>query len=260
MRFSDPKILHKLLVECNGIYTVMDIILTKNDSLANDAVTGLAALSKVLNITVPKYNNKNINRDRQYDANVEFDLNGGQSLITVIAGKSSDVNNRIEFNEEILMSSSEVFSRMLNTDFKESHEKRINLTNQTIEGVKYFLHVILQSSNKQSLHVPGSESITAVLETYDMTKIYMLTELEEDVFNVIVCMLNESTVLKIFRFSMLNHKPELTELAINYYLSASIFAELKVNMFREADQSEYDTEWNQMILDAVVCTIQNMIT
>ncbi|XP_037028939.1 uncharacterized protein LOC119069138 [Bradysia coprophila] len=257
---SDPKILHKLLVECSGIYIIMDIILTKNDNLANDAVTGLSSLSDVLNITVPKCNKKNINRDVPYDANMEFEQSSDQSFITVIAGKSPEATNRIEFNEEILMKSCEVFSRMLNTDFKESHEKRINLTNQTIEGVKYFLHVILQSSNNQSLHVPGSDLITAVLETYDMTKIYMLTELEEDVFNVIVCMLNESTVLKIFRFSMLNHKPELTELAINYYLSASIFAELKVNMFREADNSEYDTEWNQMILDAVVCTIQNMIT
>lgn len=249
-----------MLVECSGIYTIMEIILTKNDSLANDAVIGLSSLSDVLNITVPKGSRKNINRNIQYDADMEFTQTNGQSVITVIAGKSPESNNRIDFNEEILMKSCDVFSRMLNTDFKESHEKRINLTNQTIEGVKYFLHVILQSSNKQSLHVPSSELITAVLETYDMTKVYMLTELEEDVFNVIVCMLNESTVLKIFQFSMLNHKPELTELAINYYLSASIFAELKVNMYREADNCEYDTEWNQMILDAVVCTLQNMIT
>lgn len=196
----------------------------------------------------------------QFDEQIEFDNGSGESLITIIAGKSPDGNNRIEFNEDVLMKSCDVFSRMLNTDFKESHEKRISLTNQTMEGVKYFLHVITQSSNKQSLHIPKSELINAVLETYDMAKIYMLTELEADVFNVIVFMLNESTVLKIFRFSMLNHKPELTELAINYYLSANIFGELKVNMYREADSSEYDKEWNQMILDSVVYTIQNMMT
>lgn len=247
-------------MECSGIYTVMDIILTKCDNLANDAARGLTSLSHVLNIKVPKHTNKNINNEVRFDEKIEFDKNSGQSLITIIAGKSPSETNRIEFNEDVLMKSCDVFSRMLNTDFKESHEKQINLTNQTIEGVKYFLHVITQSSNKQSLHVPNSDLINAVLETYDMTKIYMLTELETDVFNVIVYMLNESTVLKIFRFSMLNHKPELTELAINYYLSANIFGELKVNMYREADNSEYDKEWNQMILDAVVYTIQNMMT
>lgn len=236
----------------------MEIILTKCDNLANDAATGMTALSQVLNITVPKYNKKNINSQVQFDEKIKF--HSAKSLITIIAGKSSDETNRIEFDEDVLMRSCDVFSRMLNTDFKESHEKRINLTNQTIEGVKYFLHVITQSSNKRSLHVPDSDLINAVLETYDMTKIYMLTELETDVFNVIVFMLNESTVLKIFRFSMLNHKPELTELAINYYLSANIRGEFKVNMYREADNSEYDKEWNQMILDAVVYTIQNMIT
>lgn len=238
----------------------MELILTKGDNLATDAATGLTALSSVLNITVPKYNKKNINETVRFDEQIKFDNKNAHSMVTIIAGKSPAESNRIEFDEEMLMKSSDVFSRMLNTDFKESHEKQINLTNQTIEGVKYFLHAITQSSNKKSLHVPNSELINAVLETYDMTKIYMLNELETDVFNVIVYMLNECTVLKIFRFSMLNHKPELTELAINYYLSANIFGEIKVNMYREADSSEYDKEWNQMILDTVVYTIQNMIT
>lgn len=239
---------------------MMEIILTKCETLANDAATGLTSLSNVLNITVPKCNKRNINNTIKYDESMEFEKRAGEPLITIVAGKSPDATNRIDFNEDILMKSCDVFSRMLNTDFKESYEKRINLKNQTIEGVKYFLHVITQSSNKQSLHVPHSDLIIAVLETYDMTKIYMLTELETDVFNVIVSMLNERTVLKIFRFSILNHKPELTELAINYYLSANIAGRLKVKMYVEADQSEYDKEWNQMILDAVVFTIQNMIT
>lgn len=238
----------------------MEIILTKCDTLANDAATGLTALSHVLNITVPRCNKVNINEFERFDVDIKFDNISTQSLVTIIAGKSPTESNRIEFDENILMKSSDVFSRMLNADFKESHEKQINLTNQTIEGVKYFLHVITQSSNKKSLHVPNSDLINAVLETYDMTKIYMLTELETDVFNVIVFMLNQCTVLQVFRFSMLNHKPELTELAINYYLSANISGEIKVNMYREADNSEYDKEWNQMILDAVVYTIQNMIT
>lgn len=238
----------------------MEIILTKCENLANDAATGLTSLSNVLKISVPKFNKKNINKDIRFNENIEFDKVNGEPSITIIAGKSPDTSNRIEFNENILIKSCDVFSRMLNTSFKESHEKLINLTNQTIEGVKYFLHVITQSSNKQSLHVPHSDLINAVLETYDMTKIYMLTELETDVFNVIVCMLNEHTVLKIFRFSMLNHTAELTELAINYYLSANIPGESKVNMYVEADNSEYDKEWNQMILDTIVFTIQNMIT
>ncbi|KAJ6637654.1 hypothetical protein Bhyg_10385 [Pseudolycoriella hygida] len=252
----DAKILHKLLVECGGIYIVIEIILTKHDCLANDAARGLTALSQVLGLTVPKANRKIA---VQFDEKIEFDKKKAQSLITIIGGKSPEPTNRIKFDEDVLMQSSDVFSRMLNTDFKESHEKQINLPNQTIEGIKYFLHVITQSSNKQSLHVPKPELIIAVLETYDMTKIYMLNELEPIVFNVIVTMLSEKTVLQIFRFSLMNHKPELTELAINYYLSANISGELKVSMYKEADDSEYDKEWNQMILDTIVYTIQNMI-
>lgn len=50
MIIRDKKVLHTLLIKHGGLYTMIDLILTKDEQLTNEAATGLTG----------KYNQKNI--------------------------------------------------------------------------------------------------------------------------------------------------------------------------------------------------------
>lgn len=267
----------------------MEIILTKNDELSNEAASGLTALSNQLKISVPICDTPNINTKQKFDESQIYvsqtNIDNGQ-IVTFIAGKTNlsttcdnvtnnikmnenevsadnsgenKTTNRVQFNEDVLIEFSDVFSKMLNSDFKESKNKEVVLQRQTLAGIKYFLHSIKQKWSGASLHIPENQLIDAVLETYDMCQIYMLPELEKDVMNVILYMVNAETALRIFEFSMAEHKQELSEIAINYYICANIPGPNKVEMYKAADNSEYCNEWNQMMLDTIVYTCQNLI-
>lgn len=240
----------------------IEVILSKVSELSKEAAFGLTALSAVLNISVQPCDNDKINKTMKFDLNKTFNpTDETDSMITLIAGaKITDASNqnRIKFSESTLTKCSDVFSSMLTSDFRESKNKEIHLREQTIDGVKYFLDSIHQKIHSTSLSIPDRSLMSAVLETYDMCHIYMMSELESDVFNMILYLLDETTVLRIFEFSMVHHKQELSDIAIYYYLSANISGERKVRMFQEADDSEYSKEWNQMILDTIVYTIQSL--
>lgn len=257
----DPKALHTLLIVHGSLYICIEAILSKDSELSKEAATGLTALSAVLSISVQPYKNDKINESVTFQLDKTFSPNDEtDSMITFIASDSDDSNeNRIQFSESTLTKCSDVFSSMLTSDFRESKDKEIYLRKQTIDGVKYFLNAIHQKIHSEFLSIPERGLIGAVLETYDMCHIYMMAELECDIFNMILYLLDETTVLRIFEFSMVHHKQELSDLAINYYLSANIPGERKVRMFHEADNSEYSKEWNQMILDTIAYTIQNLI-
>lgn len=269
------------------------MILTKDETLSNEAATGLTALAKQLNIKFPKSNDTKISK-------TEFILDTSESIddlkitdenndhVTFIAGKdlpptdAADQTmtnpaitnaNSVRFSEQILTENSDVFNRMFNSDFKESKDKCVVLKNQSIEGIRYFLECIGQMAVKKPLRKPVNGATTtekstksmainvinAVLEAYDISQIYMLPELEKNIFNMIVYMLDAANILDVFHFSIRHHKAELTEIAVNYYLTSNIASEMKVNVFRKADDSEYYKEWNDLILDTIVYTCQNLI-
>lgn len=261
---SDPKILHTLLVECGGLYTTMEIILTKDDDLCNEAASGLTALSKELKISVPDFDADRIDLTVRFDEQRQHITDedvSNHKVVTFIAGKTDEnaVSENVLFNEDVLIAFSDVFSSMLKSDFRESKNKEIRLQRQTVSGIRYFLDAIQQRTAGEPLHIADSKYIGAVLETYDMCQVYMLADLERDIYNLVLCMLNDQTVLRVFEFAMANHKPELSELAINYYLSADVAGPLKVAMYRAADNSDYFKEWNQMMLDLVVYTCQHLM-
>ena len=250
-----------LLVTYGALYTTMDIILTKGDELSCEASLGLTSLCKVLDICAQKYEATKLDKNVKFNSSKRY-TEEADSIVTFIAGPEDQVTdeNCVEFKEELLINFSDVFNSMLRSDFKESKDRKIHLKNQTKMGVKYFLDSIYQQqAEQQTLCVPDVAYIGAVLETYDMCQIYMMPDLESDVFNMILYLLDERTVLKIFEFSISNHKEKLTDIAINYYLSANISGEKKVKMYRDADDSEYFKEWNQMMLDTVVDTIHRLI-
>lgn len=248
----------------------MEIILTKDDELCAEAATGMTSLAKVLKISVPTNDSGCISTTGgRFDPNRKH-INAAdianERVVTFIAGGGGkktdgkeDTATAVQFNEQILIDASEVFSSMLKSNFRESKDKTIHLPKQSLEGIKYFLDALRQRSLGDGLLLADAQYMNAVLETYDMCQMYMLPELERDIYNLILCMLSDETVLRLFEFAMANHKQELSDVAINYYLCANIAGDRKVAMYRAADNSDYFKEWNQIMLDTVVYTCQNLI-
>lgn len=283
----DPKALNTLLLKHGGLYSIIDMILTKDEPLSKEAATGLTALALQLDIKKPKCNRSKISRSEFSFDKFTPKRNTAQSsssedtddLITFVAGKnasgdvSTDTNadpevttaNSVRFSEFILTENSDVFDRMFKSDFKESKDKRVVLKNQSIGGIKYFLDCLQQLSIGRAVRKPVANVadpvnvMVAALEAYDISQIYMLPQIERNTLNMIVFMLDADNLLDVFDFSIKHHKADLREIAINFYLTSNLDSNRKVQIFRRADDSEYYKEWNELILDTIVFTCQNMI-
>lgn len=287
----DPKILNTLLLKHGSLYTIIELIVNKSEQLSNEAAIGLTALSKQLKIKIPKYNSARLCEENVVlttECNGESnEQNIEEDCVTFVSGSSEpdadkpDNRARIRFSEETLTKVSDVFNRMFNSDFKESKNKEVVMKNQSIEGIKYFLDCVEQYSKERPLRRPvkvntksssDSETVTpdavdepkvfimAALEAYDICHVYLLPELEKYIFNMIIYLLDADNILDIFQFSMKHHKQELTELSINYFLTSNLAGDVKVRIFRNADDSDYYKEWNELILDTIVYTCQNLIS
>lgn len=276
MLIRDKKVLHTLLIKHGGLYTMIELILTKDEQLTNEAATGLTALARTLEIATPTYELEQISKletivggDCFHEAE---NWNEDENLVAFIIGDQNDESNAmntVRFSERILTENSDVFNRMFNSDFTESKNKQVFLKNQSIEGIRYFLNCIKQHSMGKPLRSPVTKNTTdnetsptaiilkAALEAYDMSQIYLLPELEKEILNMIVYLLSPGNILELFMFSMQNHKQELTEMSINYFLTSKWAAEEKVKVFRAADDCEYFKEWNELILDTIAYTCQN---
>lgn len=263
------KFLHTLLVEHGGLYTVIECILTKGDDLSEDAACGLTALCKQLQINLPEIDESRIEdvRGAGFSATESYTTEAdvqADNVIVFIAGEEDSGADQlgtqtVAFNRDSLVQYSDVFSSMLNNDFRESKDKQIRLKKQTLIGIRYFLDSVHQMTQSKHIRRPSARHIGAVLEAYDMAQIYMLAELEKVFFNLIVCLLAPETALAVFEFALANHKPELSEIAVTYYLCCNVTGATKVTMYRKADNGEYSKEWNQMMLDTVVYTCQSLI-
>ncbi|XP_031631636.1 uncharacterized protein LOC116345956 [Contarinia nasturtii] len=278
MIIRDKKVLHTLLIKHGGLYTIIELILTKNEKLTNEAATGLTALARTLDIATPNYDTSRISKlettvggDAYNNADNWPDT---EDLVSFVSGEQNDESNEINtvrFSEHILTENSDVFNRMFNSNFQESKNKQVFLKNQSIVGIRYFLDCVKQHSFGKALRSPIMRSanendngtykimttLKAALEAYDMCQIYLLPDLERDILNMIVYLLSAANILELFIFSIKNHKQELTEMAINYFLTSNLTAAEKVHVMREADDCEYFKEWNDLILDTITYTCQN---
>lgn len=278
MIIRDKKVLHTLLIKHGGLYTIIELILTKNEKLTNEAATGLTALARTLDIVTPKCETNRISKLETIVGGDAFsnahNLNEDEDLVTFISGEQTDETNdtnTTKFSEIILTENSDVFNRMFNSDFQESKNKQVFLKNQSIGGIRYFLDCIKQHALGKALRSPVHRNTTdsddaiytttitlkAALEAYDMCQIYLLPDLEKDILNMIIYLLSADNILELFIFSMQNHKQELTEMAINFFLTSNLAADEKVKVFRAADDCEYFKEWNDLILDTIAYTCQN---
>lgn len=268
---SKPKFLHTLLVEHGALYMVMECILCKKsttvdsadaptppaagDDLAANAASGLTALSRVLDICVATCDANRLEQSDGFDMAAAYATDDADADDTIyfVAGEA-DASERVAFDRGTLIAFSEVFASMLQNDFREAQEKQIRLRRQTMAGVRYFLDGVRQRSAGGQLRVPSAEHVGAVLEAYDMAQVYMLPELEADVFNMLLHLLAPETALPVFEFAMREHKPQLADIAVAYYLGCAVPGARKVEMYRAADDSEFYKEWSQMMLDTVVYT------
>lgn len=255
------------MIDCKAINTVIEIILTNNEELCKDAAVGLTALSSTFGIKMPNYMSEEIDVNLKFDEFKKFCQPNIDNVITFIVGDSDENENskasinqkrglhRIEFDGKLLEKFADYFKIMLTGNFRESNEKEIKLKNQSVNGIKYFLDSILQISSNHKLNVPSNEHIDSILETYDLCQMYLLQQLETYIYNMIIFKLNSETVLKIFEFSIRQHKQELTELAINYYFCSNINGDIKVKMYQDANNSVFGKKWNELLLDKITDTI-----
>lgn len=284
MIIRDKKNLHDLLIKHGGLYTMVELILTKNERLSKEAAIALTALARTLDIQtlqnksnrIPKFEIV-VNGSASEDSNIWDDE---EDLVLFVSGENiveSNERNSVKFSEQILTENSDVFNRMFNSDFQESKNKQVVIKDQSIAGIRYFLDSIKQHSRGKSLRKPvqitsssdndsdttvksdKKHCLKAALEAYDMCQIYLLPELEKEIHDMITYLLDADNIVELFVFSVRNHKQELTEMSINYYLTSNFSGEQKVNVFRAADDSDYCKEWNDLILDTIAYICQNSI-
>lgn len=217
MIIRDKKVLHTLLVKHGGLYTMVELILTKDEQLTNEAATGLTgkiesnriewnfsigkekklivfyftALARTLEIAEPKFDMSRISKletivggDCYTDADNWMD---NENLVTFVSGDPNDVpneSNMIRFSERILTQNSDVFNRMFNSDFQESKNKQVFLKKQSIEGIRYFLNCIKQQSMENTLrtpiikNTPTTTAATTTIETTQQDTVTTLTTLK----------------------------------------------------------------------------------
>lgn len=267
MIIRDKKVLHTLLIKHGCLYTMIELILTKNEPLTNQAASGLTAVAKTLNISSASYDSSRISKLETVvkgDGIIDNEWSDDENLVSFVSSEHNEPSNTVQFSERILTESSDVFNRMFNSDFQESKNKQVILKNQSIEGIRYFLDCIKQHAEGKALRKPVDKTandtictLKAALESYDMCQIYLLPELEQDILNMITYLLSSDNILELFIFSMQNHKQELTEMAINSFLTSKWTSEEKVKVFRAADDCDYFKEWNDLILDTIAYTCQN---
>ncbi|XP_061402094.1 uncharacterized protein LOC133337907 [Musca vetustissima] len=275
-------LLYQFLNDGNALTLLLGIILSsKEDEFTAEAVDALTCMSRyTLGIHVPQ-----LDMEKRLDEYEEFVENAGQSLQEedcdmrfVVHAPNNNHNTSKEpdnapnnitddndtekitavaFSKAMLCSISEVFNTMLNSDFREGKEGEIHLRNYSVSGLRYFLNLIVRQSRKQKYNIPPANQYYALLEAFEMSRIYIIPEMEQFVLELLIALLDETNCLNVLEWSMKNYHVELTEMAINYYLCSTLSTEAKVNLFRTADYSTYSTEWFQMIMEAILARCRN---
>ncbi|XP_055904774.1 uncharacterized protein LOC129940453 [Eupeodes corollae] len=248
---KNHRILYHLLTECSVLFTLINMILTEDSEFTTEAVEALTAMSQsTLEIAIPHSDKELFDYDQifddqnptaeSYDCDMKFIVH------------HNDEEFSVSFNKKLLTDVSEVFNCMLNSDFREGNEGEIHLKAYSASGLRYFLNLIELRSQNKPPNISPVEKYKSVIEAFELSRVYIIPELEKVIFNVMVFLLDETNCQSVFEWSMKNYHVELTEIAINYYLCSNIDAHNKIKLFRKAGFSMYSKEWNQMITDVVL--------
>lgn len=262
---KNKTLLHQFLNEGSALSLLFNSILSaKQDEFTIEAIDSLTCLSRyTLGIQIPYHENSDSNGIDLSEMYEEFDDTESIQLydncdmhfylhpLETNDDKNSTVTTRIAFNKAVLCASSEVFNTMLNSDFREGNEGDIHLRTYTVAGVRYFLNLIARQSLKLKLNIPPANNFKALLEAFEMSRIYIIPELEEKLQQLLIYRLNETNCLKLLEWSLTNYHIDLTEITINFYLCSCLSTTKKVALFRNADYSNYSTQWFQMLFEVI---------
>lgn len=165
----------------------------------------------------------------------------------------------IKFNKKILTDYNNIFDSMLNGNFREGNDREIHLKDEyTTSGIKFFLKLIDSLRHKAHPKIPPVYQFDSLLQSYDLSMMYMMQEMEDIVLNMIIYRLDETNCLPTLQWSLKKMNQKLSEIAVNVFLSIDCDGLKKVQLYQEADFSEIATMWNDMLVDAVLVKCQNL--
>lgn len=248
---SCPEILNDLLFRHKALDIVMDIILNQLN-LAAEACDGLTVMANNLNIQIPSDDDvlQRIIPDEYVEDESLLESEGEKIKFVLKDGEAM-------FDKETLMSASEVFHSMLSGDFRESNFNEVRFPDYTVEGMKYFFQLVKMDQNgKLKPIAPLLNDMNVILQAYELSILYILTNIQKPLLNVIKIVLDETSVLKIFEWSLRNINQDLLISAICYFLCGNIEGKLKLKLFLEASQSQYSSQWKQLIVDTILMRCQ----
>ncbi|KAL5285041.1 ARMC5 family protein [Megaselia abdita] len=262
-----PRLLYHLLADQGCLYTLINTILHKKDVLATEAADALTCLAKTLDLTLPVDRSENKEYSEEFDESMDFPI-----IYKENASTPSDPSDEmkfvihrgcsqtpIKFNKRILTDYNNIFSSMLNGNFREGKDKEIHLKDEyTTSGIKFFLKLIDSLRLKSHPKIPPVYQFDSLLQSYDLSMMYMMHEMEDIVLNMIIYRLDETNCLQTLQWSLKKMNQKLSEIAVNVFLSIDCDGLKKVQLYQEADFSDIATMWNDMMVDAVLVKCQNL--
>lgn len=244
-------ILNDMLFRHQALDVILDIILN-GGSLAEEASDGVTIMANNLRIQIPCDDDvlqRIIPDDYVEDENL-LKSEGERIKFVVKDGETT-------FDKETLMECSDVFRSMLSGDFRESNCNEVKFPDYTVDGMKYFCQLVkMDQSGKLKQIAPKFNDMSIILQAYELSILYILTNIQKPLLNVIKIVLDETNVLKVFEWSLRNINQDLLISAICYFLCANIDGPTKLKLYLEANQSQYKNEWKQLLVDTILMKCQ----
>lgn len=268
----DPKFLYSLLFEHSALQIVMEEIMDESEGArSEEACLGITALAMNLNLYLEGGEGEGEAAAAEGSGDEEATeketkavvVNGELKLRDFSMKTESDAKitfllsdgERIEFNEETLVSYSDVFNSMFSRDFQESKFKEVLISGVSAGGLKYFLQLVQHFQRnpepRNYVHVPKATAITVALEAYELAIKYMLGDIEVNVLRHIKKLVDDTSVQDMLEWSMKNKNADMLEMSIYYFLNSDLPGPRKLRMFRRANGSQYGREWNHWIVDTI---------
>ncbi|XP_070503356.1 uncharacterized protein Rnb [Chironomus tepperi] len=246
---SSPDILNKFLFNYGALDIIMNTIYSNDEILSVAACNGITILSNNLNIRIPseddvfqriipdEFELESSDKEESSKEQVKFILKDGD----------------IMFDKDVLMASSEVFNSMFSGDFRESNKKEVKFPNYTVLGMKYFFQLVKMSKeNKLKPIAPKVDNMDVVLQAYELSILYIMSDIQQPLLNIIKVILNENNVNRIFEWSIRNINQDLLISSICYYLCGAIDGKTKLKLYLEVKESQYSKEFKDLIIDSIL--------
>nr|XP_036675434.1 uncharacterized protein LOC108015447 [Drosophila suzukii] len=243
------RLLYQFLFDGSALNLLFDLMLRKktDDHYADEAVDAVTSMARyTLGIVLPEAEPAESTAGICSQKLSESAPLHDNCDMRFLVGGGGDSTVTIGFNKQLLCETSEVFNKMLNSDFREGHHGEIQLQDYTASGLRYFLHLIVC----QERHLTEPD-YPALLQAFEMSRVYIMPEMEEILQQRLIQFLDSHNCQRLLEWALKNYHAELTETAISFYLCSSLPAQEKLQLFRAAEDSTYASEWFQLLNDAV---------